>query len=293
LTRGGGDALRKTLQRNRELYRYEDSELGDLEGVLGEYLSENTFAEVVKNVRSGGWWGGGGGGQRQKVSNEQVASLESVVPDVIESPVDEAYMEGEDFEASPPILREDISSDMKILTTDAKYTKLNGFGTFLGLSDRLINTESPFFRTPHSTRIIWGGHRVIYIFTNVTGELSLYYDIELRDPIEQKKAGGRIVSDDDAHDRKAHLHTSSRRTRRRIQGRYGLPGVLRTVRLCSPVRPTCHKRDCQTTSPTTPTDEVRITPTQSIIQQRFDSVQRDIRDVGASTLVRNGIPGTE
>jgi molecular chaperone HtpG len=190
-TKGGVDALRKTLQRNRELYRYEDSELGDLEGVLGEYLSgTTTLAEVVKSVRGGGWWGGRRSGQSQKVSSEQVASLESVVPDVVDSPVVDSPTAGEEYEASPPILREDISSDMKILTTDAQYPQLNGFGTFLGLSDRLMQTEAPFFRTPHTTRIIWGGHRVIYIFSDVTGQLSLYYDIELRDPIEQKRAGG-------------------------------------------------------------------------------------------------------
>jgi molecular chaperone HtpG len=190
-TRGGVDALRKTLLRNRELYRYEDSELGDLEGVLGEFLSgEKDLGEVVRNVRSGGTWYGNSNGQSQKVSSEQVAPLESVVPDVIDSPIVSERLEGTEFEAGPPILREDISSEMKILTTDESYPQLNGFGTFLGMSDRLMRTESPFFRTPHTTRIIWGGHRVIYIFTNVTGELSLYYDIELRDPISTEKAGG-------------------------------------------------------------------------------------------------------
>jgi molecular chaperone HtpG len=33
----------------------------------------------------------------------------------------------------------------------------------LGLADRLMRTEAPFFRVAHTTRIIWGGHRVIYI----------------------------------------------------------------------------------------------------------------------------------
>jgi molecular chaperone HtpG len=190
-TRGGVDTLRKTLLRNRELYRYEDSELGDLEGVLGEYLSgAKDLGEVLRNVRSGSFWSGGSAGQSQKVSSEQVAPLESVVPDVIESPIVEDKSEGAEFEASPPILREDISSEMKILTTDKNYPQLNGFGTFLGMSDRLMRTEAPFFRTPHSTRIIWAGHRVIYIFTTASGELSLYYDIELRNPIAPEKAGG-------------------------------------------------------------------------------------------------------
>jgi molecular chaperone HtpG len=189
-TRGGVDALRKTLLRNRELYRYEDSELGDLEGVLGDYLSGNTSLTEVVNRRRAGGWGGGWSGQSQRVSSEQVGSIEAVVPDVVELGVVEGEKEGEEYEAAPPILRDTISSDMKILTTDETYPQLNGFGTFLGLSDRLMQTESPFFRTPHTTRIIWAGHRVIYIFTNVTGELSMYYDIELRDPLEQKSAGG-------------------------------------------------------------------------------------------------------
>jgi len=123
-------------------------------------------------------------------NSEQVGTIEAVVPDVVESAVVEGGKESEEYEAGPPILREDISSDMKILTTDENYPQLNGFGTFLGLSDRLMQTESPFFKTPHTTRIIWAGHRVIYIFTNATGELSLYYDIELRDPLGQKSAGG-------------------------------------------------------------------------------------------------------
>lgn len=190
-TRGGVDALRKMLLRNRELYRYEDSELGDLEGVLGDYLSGNTtLTELVKQRHYSGGWGGGWSGQSQRVSSEQVGTIEAVVPNVVESAVVEGGKESEEYEAAPPILREDISSDMKILTTDENYPQLNGFGTFLGLSDRLMQTESPFFKTPHTTRIIWAGHRVIYIFTNATGELSLYYDIELRDPLGQKSAGG-------------------------------------------------------------------------------------------------------
>ena len=36
-TRDGVEALRKILERNRELYRYEETEMGDFEGILGEY----------------------------------------------------------------------------------------------------------------------------------------------------------------------------------------------------------------------------------------------------------------
>jgi molecular chaperone HtpG len=119
-----------------------------------------------------------------------VGSVEVVVPDVVNSPVAQAAEEGGEFSPSPPIIRDDVVSDMKILTTDEKYHQLNNFTVLLGLSDRLMRTEADFFRTPHTTRILWGGHRVIYIFTESTGRLSLYYDIELRDPIDSTKTGG-------------------------------------------------------------------------------------------------------
>lgn len=184
-TRDGVDALRKLLQRNRELYRYEETDLGDLEGVLGDYLSGAASLTAVLNsarskVRP----------QTQRVSHEQVGTIESEVPGIADSPVAQQVVEGVEFEPSPPILRDSVSSDMKILTTDGKYPILNNFSMLLGLSDRLMRTESEFFHSPHTTRILWGGHRVVYIFTESTGRLSLYYDIEFRNPIEMTKAGG-------------------------------------------------------------------------------------------------------
>jgi molecular chaperone HtpG len=49
-----------------------------------------------------------------------------------------------------------------------------------------------FFRTPHTTRVLWGGHRVIYVFSEPTGRLSLYYDVELREPLPDSAAGGAL-----------------------------------------------------------------------------------------------------
>ncbi len=184
-TRDGVDALRKMLQRNRELYSYEETDLGDLEGVLGEYLSGSvSFVQVLQGARAKAK------PQTQSVSRDQVGSVENELPGIAESPVTQTAEEGFEFGPSPPIIRDSISSDMKILTTNEKYPLLNNFTMLLGLSDRLMRTEAEFFRTPHSTRILWGGHRIVYIFTEATARLSLYYDIELREPIEHGKAGG-------------------------------------------------------------------------------------------------------
>ena len=184
-TRDGVDALRKMLQRNRELYSYEETDQGDLEGVLGEYLSGSvSLVQVLNEARSRVK------SQTQIVSRDQVGSVENELPGIAESPVAQPTEAGLEFAPSPPIIRDTISSDMKILTTSEKYPLLNNFTMLLGLSDRLMRTEAEFFRTPHTTRILWGGHRVVYIFTEATGRLSLYYDIELREPIEHTKASG-------------------------------------------------------------------------------------------------------
>ena len=55
-----------------------------------------------------------------------------------------------------------------------------------------MRTEGEFLRWPHTTKLIWGTHRIIYIFTDATGGLSLYYDIELKEPLETKTTGGAM-----------------------------------------------------------------------------------------------------
>jgi molecular chaperone HtpG len=184
-TRDGVDALRKILERNRELYRYEETEMGDFEAILGDYLKGTiNFTQMLQQsyTRTRP--------QTQSVSRDQVGQIENEVPGVVDSPVVTKAEEGAEFTASPPIIRDSMSSNMKILKTTVKYPQLNGFTMLLGLSDRLMKMEGEFFRSPHTTRILWGGHRVVYIFTEATGGLNLYYDIELREPLDQTNAGG-------------------------------------------------------------------------------------------------------
>jgi len=63
---------------------------------------------------------------------------------------------------------------------------------FLALSDRMVKREGEFLRWPHTTKLIWGAHRIIYIFADATGELSLYYDIELKAPLDTDQTGGSM-----------------------------------------------------------------------------------------------------
>lgn len=186
-TRQGRDALYRRLKENKELFRYEESDFGKVELLLADYLSGK--ADLAEVLRSSG---GRVSTQRQHVSREQVGSVEQEMPDIIES-AGEGPSTSE-FEPAPPILRPELTSEMKVLTVGAEYPKLNRFQMFLALSDRLMRTEAEFLRWPHTTKLIWGMHRVIYIFTDATGGLSLYYDIELQEPLSTEMMGGSMVA---------------------------------------------------------------------------------------------------
>ena len=184
-TRQGRDALYRRLKENEELFRYEQSDFGAVESLLADYLAGKADLEQV--LRSSG---GRGAGQRQEVRKEQVGSVEEELPGIIGSPGESPP--GNEYEAAPPILRPEMTSVMKVLTVTAEHSKLNGFQMFLALSDRLAKSEGEFLRQPHSTKLMWGSHRVIYIFTDATGDLSLYYDIKLKEPLETQTTGGQM-----------------------------------------------------------------------------------------------------
>ena len=189
-TKEGADALCRILQHNRELYRYEESDFGELEPLLSDYLAGDVnLGEVLRKAKSASR------PQTQCVRSDQVGQVEQALPDVVESLAgsQEAATEGAEYEPAPPIMRSDVICEMKILITGKQYPQLNGFELFLGLSDRLFKRERDFFQAAHTTKVIWGGHRVIYIFGHASGRLTLYYDIELKEEIGEHQASGIMI----------------------------------------------------------------------------------------------------
>ena len=168
----------------RSWRRFGSSPLGLIGAVMGPFVYMLVVVPLAALVRRRFTKG---------ESSNQVGSVEDELPDIIDSPIsaDAGVTYGE-FDAVPPILRPEIPSMMKILTVGEKYEQLHNFQMFLGLSDRLFRIEGEFLRWPHTTKIIWAVHRVIFIFTDATGQLSLYYDIELKEPLEIT-AGGSIL----------------------------------------------------------------------------------------------------
>ena len=184
-TRQGHDALHRRLKENEELFRYDLSDFGEAESLLADYLSGKASLEQV--IRSSA---GRVAGQRQEVRMDQVGAVEEELPDILgiggDAPPTNAY------EASPPIFRPELTTDMKVLTVGSPHSKLNDFQIFLSLSERLARREGEFLRQPHTTKLMWGSHRVICIFADSTGELSLYYDLKLKEPLETETTGGAM-----------------------------------------------------------------------------------------------------
>ena len=179
----GHDALYQRLKANRELYRLQEGDYGEIETLLADFLSGKIeFSEVIRTS------GRRASRQRQEVSNEQTGTVENELPDIIESPAplsqpDECY-------PAPPISRPNLTSSMKVLTVSGEHPRLNQFQMFLAVSDRMAKRDGVFLHRPHTTRLIWGAHRITYIFTDETGQISLYYDIELKTPLDTNQTGG-------------------------------------------------------------------------------------------------------
>ena len=186
-TRQGADALYKILMRNRELYKYEYSDLGALESLLSGYVSgEIDFPEVLKNstkiIRT----------HSQFVRLSQVGTVEQEIPSIIENNSADKNTFDE-YSAVPPIVRRETKTDKKILKTDKPYPHLNNFSLFLSLSDKIFKSQLEFFLEPHTTKVIWSMHKVVYIFTHASNKLSLYYDIELKEKLSDESTGGKAV----------------------------------------------------------------------------------------------------
>lgn len=186
-TKQGADALHKILMRNRELYKYEYSDLGALESLLSEYVSGDIdFPEVLKKsttiIRT----------HSQFVRQNQVGTVEQEIPSIIENnSADKVTFD--EYGAVPAIIRRETKTEKKILKTDKPYPHLNNFSLFLSLSDKIFKSQLEFFLEPHTTKVIWSMHKVVYIFTHASNNLSLYYDIELKEKLSDESTGGKAV----------------------------------------------------------------------------------------------------
>lgn len=97
------------------------------------------------------------------------------------------------YEALPPILRLDVETKAKLLKTDIMSSLLHGYKIFLTLTDAMTKEYYTFFMRPHTTRVIWSMHRIIFIFALEDGRYTLYYDMELKKHLDSDLTGGGMI----------------------------------------------------------------------------------------------------
>lgn len=181
-TRQGAEAFLKLLRKQREVFEYDQSEMQKFDEVLAEFSEGKVkFSEVLDAALAAAQK------QQQVVSSHDIRPATAVLRDVVESQhVLETAVETSQtaaaviHSAKPAISRSDISTDAKILVLEDSRT-LFGYKALLRLSDRAYKDRGEFFFQPHSTEIIWGGQRVIFIFHHASGTFGFYYDIQLNE----------------------------------------------------------------------------------------------------------------
>ena len=60
---------------------------------------------------------------------------------------------------------------------------------FLSLTDKARGELGEFFNDPHKTSVVWGGHRVLFIFMHHSERYGLYYDIQTSVPVGGAASG--------------------------------------------------------------------------------------------------------
>ena len=180
-TREGAEAFLRHLRSNRELFEYELDDRADLDEIFEELRTGRmTNVEAARRLMD-----------RDRsivdVSGASTAPLSSVINEYGDEETDTQ----DAFEARPGIDRREEETDARILTSE---TPINGYTCFLSLSDRVQREKGDFFLQPHSTEIVWGGRKVIFIFQHHSKRFGLYYDILCPGLVGDTSGGGPGVT---------------------------------------------------------------------------------------------------
>lgn len=185
----GAETLYRIMQQRKELYTIESSDQGTMDFVMGEYLKGRaSFDDVLKAAQITKT------SQTQTVNIGNVGQVQEVVGSLATNTSPSVNsVKDESYDALPPIVVDFDANKYKLLRSDGNESNLQGYHTFLAISDKMFKENKDFFMSPHSTKVIWSTHKIIYIFTHISGTLTLYYDIDLYKPLEHSFTGGREI----------------------------------------------------------------------------------------------------
>ena len=182
-TREGAEALLRHLHSNREWFEYELDDRAALEDVFVElHAGRMSVVEATRRMAAK---------ERSvfELSGAGTVPLLSVVRELPEEP--SSGNASQLYSPQPAIDRREEETNALILTSDAS---VNGYTCFLSISDNVQNDKGGFFLQPHSTEVVWGGRKVIFIFQHHSGRFGLYYDILCPGLVGRESGGGPVVT---------------------------------------------------------------------------------------------------
>lgn len=187
-TRSGAEEFLKAIRRRREVFEIDVEESDLFSSIWDKYASgeikmADAISQAHQTARS----------TVQTVDKHTSATVAETLPGVIQQetqlrPSANTETQGS-FGAEPPIMRPDVSSSAKLLTIDPNQDSLHGYRCFLSLTDKARGELGEFFNDPHKTSVVWGGHRVLFIFMHHSERYGLYYDIQTSLPVGGTASG--------------------------------------------------------------------------------------------------------
>lgn len=183
-TRQGAEAFLKSIQRNREIFEYEATDLESLASLWQDYLTGKITMNQAA-TRSGAVE------RSYQVIDATVAgTVRDVVPDVVDNEGSIRGARQPSYEAAPSIQRLDIQTERKLLTISDDEEPLSGYRCFIAITDRVREERGDFFLQPHRTSVVWGGQKALFIFEHQSGGFGLYYDVQTPSVIAEQSGGG-------------------------------------------------------------------------------------------------------
>lgn len=183
--------INRMLSDSREEYTISYKDYGDYksiyESIKGDNAKIEQFLDYLSRERQVK--------TEQEVDSKQVGDVESVVQ-TVNSPstlISTSTNVDDIPKAQPPILELENETDLKLLRTTAETPILHGNKMFIALSDSMNREFRSFFLLAHSTKVIWSMHRIIYVFSDITSTMSLYYEMELCKKLPEELTGGMQV----------------------------------------------------------------------------------------------------
>ena len=183
-TRQGAEAFLRAIRRLPEPFEYADADLGSLPNIWTDYEEgEISLDQAVARSRVA---------VRSSVQVVDAAtSAQEVVPDVIqnEQALKEEAGPTQNFDPWPGITRFEITSPAKLLVIGDNEPALRGYRCFLSITDKAREDMGDFFLQPHTTSIVWGGQKTLFIFMHHSAQFGLYYDLQTREVVEAPSGG--------------------------------------------------------------------------------------------------------